>query len=397
MGGLPFYLGVIAFGVRMGVILPGDDIVEEVYRTVEKCHRDGLIDDGDILCVKESVVARAQNNLVSKEEIAEEVREKLALTEGDNLGILFPIASRNRFAPILQGFAKAVYAGKVTIQFSFPRDCVGNQLAPEHLDEKLNRNLQMDEISFDEIMKVDFHHPATGVNYVRLYTSIIEKEGAEPYIFLSNDPLRIIKHEPDGIIVACIHERDKILQKIKRVFDNAITLKGLCNDPKKRAWSEWGLLGSNLYSERLIKLAPRESYVVAKKIQEKVLEGIGKKVEVVVYGDGAYLDPSTMIYELADPVCSFGHTEGLNKRREGIKYKYFVGKLEAQGKTREEIEKIIENEKQKTYKIDDISMEGTTPRKMVDVVATLADLVSGSADAGTPLVIVKGFISYKSR
>lgn len=373
----------------MGVILPGDNIVEEVYKAVERCQKDGLIDDGDILCVKESVVARAQKNIVSKAEIIEEVKEKLGLTEKDNLGILFPIASRNRFAPILQSFAKAVYAGKVTIQFSFPRDCVGNQLAPDDLDEKLNRNLWADEISFDEIMKVDFHHPATGINYVRLYATIIEKEGAKPYIFLSNDPKRIVKHEPDGIIVACIHERDKVLQKLKKVFDNAITLKDLCNNPQKHAWSEWGLLGSNLYSENLIKLAPKESFMVAKEIQKKVFERLGKKVEVIIYGDGAYLDPSTMIYELADPVCSFGHTEGLNKRREGIKYKYFVGKLEAQGKNREEIEKIIEKEKQKTYTIDDMSMEGTTPRKMEDVVATLADLISGSADAGTPLVIVK--------
>ena len=386
---LPEDLGVIAFGVKMGAILPGDDIVEEVFRAVLKCHEKGLIDDGDVLCVKESVVARAQGNLVTKDEIAEEVREKLSLKKNDNLGILFPIASRNRFAMILEGFSKAVSEGKVIIQFSFPRDCVGNQLAPEDLDEKLGRNIWVDEITFDEIMSVDFKHPITGVNYIKLYSSIVEKEGAKPYIFLSNNPSRILEHGPDGVIVGSIHDREKVLRKIKLSFDNVITLQDLFNDPKKKAWSEWGLLGSNLYSDDSIKLAPRQADLVARRIQERVLQGIGKRVEVTIYGDGAYLDPLTMIYELADPVCSFGHTDGLNRRREGIKYKYYVGKLEAQGKTREEIERVIEEEKRKAYEIDDMRMEGTTPRRLADVIASLADLVSGSADAGTPLVIVK--------
>lgn len=389
---LPEYLGVKAFGVKMGVVLPGDDIVEEVYRIIEKCYRDRLIDDGDILCITESIVARAQNNIVSKDEISKEIREKLGLTEKSNLGILFPIASRNRFALILESFARAVYAGKVIIQFSFPRDCVGNQIAPEDLDKQLNRNLLVDEIRFDEIRKINFCHPATGINYIELYSAIIEGEGAKPDIFLSNNPREIVKHDPDGVVVACIHERDRVLQEVKKVFNNAITLQDLCNNPKKRAWSEWGLLGSNLYSNEQIKLAPKKSFEVAKRIQKRIMEGIGKKVEVLIYGDGAYLDPSTMIYELADPVCSFGCTEGLLKRREGIKYKYFVGVLSTQGKSREEIGKTIEKEKQKTYKIDDVSMEGTTPRKLKDVVATLADLVSGSADAGTPIVIVKGIL-----
>ncbi|MEM4519507.1 MAG: coenzyme F420-0:L-glutamate ligase [Sulfolobales archaeon] len=388
----PEYLGVKAFGVKMGVILPGDDIVEEVYKAVRQCFIDGLIDDGDVICVKENIVARAQNNIVSKDEVVKDLRKKLGLGEGSTLGVLFPIASRNRFAPILEGFTRAVTSGKVVIQFSYPRDCVGNQLVPEDLDEVLGKNLMVDEITHEELMKIDFQHPATGVNYIKLYTSIIEKAGAKAQIFLSNNPRKILDYKPDGIVVSCIHERDKVLKKVKEVFNNVITLQEILNDPRDGAWSEWGLLGSNVYSNDLIKLAPREAYDVARKIRKRVLEGIGKEVEVMIYGDGAYLDPATMIYELADPVCSFGHTEGLLKRREGIKYKYFVGMLSSQGRSREEIEQIIENEKKKTYEIDDYSMEGTTPRRLSDVIASLADLVSGSADAGTPVVIVKGFL-----
>jgi len=386
---IPNYIGPLAFGVKMGVILPGDDIVESVYEAVKKCDDDGLIDDGDILCVTESVVAKAQNNYVSKKEIAEEVRKKLSLTEKDNLGILYPIASRNRFVPVLESLAKAVPEGEITLQFSFPTDCVGNQLVPEKLDNRLNRDLSADEISFDELRKIRFYHPATGVDYVALYSAIIEKEGAKPNIFLSNDPRRITKYMPDGIIVSCIHDRRRTLQQIKEKFDNTITLDDLHSEPTNNAWSEWGLLGCNLHSAELIKLAPRESFKVARNIQAKIRDTIRKNTEVLVYGDGAYKDPSTGIYELADPVCSFGHTDGLITRRKGIKYKYFVGLLLSQGKSRKEIEKCIENEKRKSYEIDDDSMEGTTPRKLEDIAASLADLVSGSADAGTPLVVIK--------
>ena len=376
----------------MGVILPGDDIVEDIFEAVERCNQDGLIDDGDILCVTESVVAKAQENYVSRREIAEEARRKLSIDEKANLGILYPIASRNRFVPVLESFAKAVPKGDITLQFSFPTDCVGNQLVPEDLDRRLNKDLLTGEISFDELKETRFSHPATGIDYVALYSQTIEKEGAKPEIFLSNDPTRIIKHEPDGIIVSCIHERRRIFQKMKNIFDNTIALDDLFNEPNNNAWSEWGLLGCNLNSTELIKLAPRQSFEVARKIQAKIRDEIGKKTEVLIYGDGAYKDPSTGIYELADPVCSFGYTDGLARRREGIKYKYFVGMLRSQGKSRKEIKKCIEKEKNKSYKIDHDSMEGTTPRKMEDIAASLADLVSGSADAGTPLVVIKNFL-----
>ncbi|MFA7398751.1 MAG: coenzyme F420-0:L-glutamate ligase [Candidatus Bathyarchaeia archaeon] len=392
MGALPDYIGVTAFGVKMGVILEGDDIVEETYKSVAQCHADGLISDGDILCIKESVVARAQNNYVSKEEIAKDVREKLGLTESSNLGILYPIVSRNRFVPILEGLVKAVPKGKITIQFSYPRDCVGNQIAPENLHQTRGIDLNSEKIVYTDPNSCNFNHPSTGVNYLELYAKIAKAEGVTSEIYLSNDPYQLINHKVDGIIVSCIHDADEMLQKIKEKFENSITLKDICNNPRNLAWSEWGVLGSNMHSDKELKLAPREASKVAQKLQLKVKEQLGKTVEVIIFGDGAYMDPSTKIYELADPVCSFGCTKGLVKLRTGIKYKYFVGKLSSQGKTKKEIESIIEQEKQKTHELDDISMEGTTPRKLHDVVGSLADLLTGSADAGTPLVVVKSLL-----
>jgi len=392
MGVLPDYLGVKAFGVKMGVILEGDDIVEEVCKSVAQCYADGLIDDGDILCVKESVVARAQNNYVSKEEIAKDVREKLGLTKSSNLGILYPIASRNRFVPILEGLVKAVPKGKVTIHFSYPRDCVGNQIAPEYLHQLVGIDLNREKLAYADSNTIDFNHPSTGVNYLELYGKIAKTEGCTPDIFLSNDTFQLINHQVDGIVVSCIHDADEVLERIKEKFANSITLKDLCNNSESSAWSEWGLLGSNMHSDKELKLAPREASKVALKIQSKVKKRLGKTVEVIVFGDGAYMDPTTKIYELADPVCSFGCTDGLIKLRTGIKYKYFVGKLSSQGKKRQEIEEIIQQEKQKSRELDDMSMEGTTPRKLHDIVASLADLLTGSADAGTPLVVVKGLL-----
>jgi hypothetical protein len=388
----PSYIGVNAFGVKIGAILPGDNIVDEICQAAKQCNEDNLIHDGDIICVKESIVARAQNNFISKEDIGREIREKLQLKETDTLGILFPIASRNRFVPILEGLVTAVPKGKIAIQFSYPRDCVGNQIAPEELDEELGLNLRKDELHVNQLAKYDFRHPATGVNYLKVYEEIITKANVKSDIFLSNNKNKILDYKPKGILVACIHERDKLVEKIKKNYENVITMQDLFNDESKEAWSEWGLLGTNMYSDDMIKLPPKESFNVAKAIQKGIKDTTGKKVEVSIYGDGAYMDPSTGIYELADPVVSFGHSDGLNRKREGIKYKFFVGTLHTQGKKRDEIEGIIDKEKEKSYEIDNLSMEGTTPRKLEDIAGSLADLLSGSADAGTPIVIIKNLL-----
>lgn len=384
---LPEYIGPIAFGVKMGVIVPGMDIVQTVFNHLAHCHRDGLLEDGDIICITESVVARAQNNYVTTADVAGEIREKLHLSPGGRLGLVFPIASRNRFALVLRGLAMALPRGEVIVQLSFPYDEVGNQVIDPDFAGSLGRDL----LTLKDLDGQEFLHPVTGIDYIRLYGEIISEAGAVPQIFLCNDPLRILDYRPDAVIAADIHSREQTRAKISALHPRCITLDQICNSGA--AYSEWGLLGSNISSGERIKLAPREGSKIVGDLQRLVQERLGAQVEVMIYGDGAYRDPTTGIYELADPRPAFAATAGLDRYREGIKYKYLADYyFHEEGKTVAEIEKLLQEQGEN---LSDgggkEAREGTTPRRMEDVVASLADLVSGSSDAGTPLVIVKGF------
>jgi len=390
MGKLPDYFGVSAFGIKMGVIVPGSDVVDMAYESLLKCNEDGFLDHGDTICITESVVARAQNNYVTVNDIASQVRKKLKLRADGKIGVLFPILSRNRFSMIMKGLAAAVPEGHVVVQLSHPADEVGNQILPYDFAEKLGKN-NGEVINLDDIGVERFRHPITGVDYIELYQDIIREQARGSTIFLSNDPLQILGYKLDGVIVANIHKREKIRQKLAAQGQDCITLQDLCNEGT--SWSEWGLLGSNISSGDKLKLAPREADVVAEKIQAKVRDGLGKNIEVIVYGDGAYCDPSTGIYELADPQPAFGMTAGLRgKYREGLKYKYLVDKMLDEGVGLEAIEGKLEEKKKEGFGRNSYETEGTTPRKAEDLIASLADLVSGSADAGTPLILVKGFL-----
>lgn len=394
MSKLPEYIGVSAFGIKMGVIVPGSDVVNMVYESLVKCNSDGLLDAGDTVCITESVVARAQNNYVNVDVIAAEVRRKLNLAENGKLGVVFPILSRNRFSLIMQGLAAAVNQGEVIVQLSQPADEVGNQLLPYDFAESIGK--KSDEVIIPaEIGPERFRHPITGVDYIGLYEDIITGQGARATIFLCNDPLKIAEYKPDGVVVASIHTRERIKGKLLPVMPNCITLQDICNSGSE-AWSEWGLLGSNLSSGNKLKLAPREANKLADDLQARVKEGLEKHIEVIVYGDGAYCDPSTRIYELADPQPALGMTEGLQGRyREGLKYKYLVDKMLDEGVKLDDIEVSLEVKKKQQYSRDSFETEGTTPRKAEDLIASLADLVSGSADAGTPLILVKNFLNGK--
>ncbi|HHX76915.1 MAG TPA: hypothetical protein GX697_00990 [Firmicutes bacterium] len=392
MKSFPAYIGPVALGIKMGVIFPGCDLAQMVVDAVEKCNSDKLLEDRDVLCLTESVLARAQNNYVTVEDISCQVREKLSLIGGSKLGVVFPIASRNRFSLILEGLAAAVPRGEVIVVLSYPCDEVGNQVVPidfmNFLAPEASGKKSFRETDFKDL---DFVHPITKVNYIKLYKKIIEDCGAKANIVLSNDPTEVLKYDPDGVIVADIHTRIKTFNKIKVQFQNAITLKELCSTGE--SWSEWGLLGSNMASKKKLKLAPRLAGKFAEGLKQKVFHATGKDVEVIIYGDGAYKDPTTGIYELADPMPVFGATKGVTgKYREGVKYKYIADVGLEEGKTPKEIEEMLEQMKKSERARDDIEFEGTTPRKMEDLLASLADLVSGSADAGTPLVLVKGFI-----
>ena len=384
---LPDYLGPMAFGLKMGVILPGMDIVEKVYEPLARCSADGLLTDGDVVCITESVVARAQNNYITVDDIAREIREKLQLEQTDRVAVVFPIASRNRFSMILKGIARAVSDGEVIVQLSHPNDEVGNRI----IDSEFARCLDKEPITKEDLNGRSFRHPVTGVDYINLYTEIISAEGAKPVIILSNNPLHVLEYHPAGVIAADIHTRVITESVLAAWFENCITLDKICNEGK--IYSEWGLLGSNMSAGERIKLAPRDGQRIVENIQQLVKEKLGHSVEVMIYGDGAYLDPSSGIYELADPRAAFAATAGLNRYREGIKYKYLADHcFHEEKKSAAEIESILLESSSRNLPEDSMEKEGTTPRRMEDVLASLADLVSGSADAGTPVVIVKGFI-----
>ncbi len=387
---LPYLVGPAAFGVKMGAIVSGTDLKKMTIERLKSLNQQGFVHDDDILCITESVVARAQDNYVSLDEVAKEVRENLDINSESNIGVVFPILSRNRFSLILKALARAVNEGTVTVQLSFPSDEVGNQILDEDILEDMGKGLD-DTISYSELVEYDYRHQLTGVNYLTFYHQLITSEGAEANIFLSNDPCKIVDHEPDGVIAADIHTCTLTMDKIGNHHTNCITLKNICCHGE--CSSEWGLLGSNLSVEDRLKLLPKDSDIFVNQLQKGILEATGKKLHVMVYGDGAYKDPESGIYELADPCTTFGATDGLtNRYREGIKYKYLADKLNAKGKDVKEIEKAVELEKEKQREKDSFATEGTTPRQLTDVLASLADLVSGSADAGTPVVLVKNFL-----
>ena len=389
MAFLPDYIGAAAFGIKLGVIYPGCDLMGLVTEALEKCSRDRLLEDGDIVCITESILARAQDNYVTVEEVAKEVQKRLHVSETSRVGVVFPILSRNRFSLILQGIAAAVPRGEVIVQLSYPTDEVGNELVPAELAALWERE-GCRVITQADLGGQVFLHPITKVNYLKLYRESIEAVGAKATLVLCNDPKHITTFKPDGVIAADIHSRNKTQQAILAEYNNCINLTKLCCTGKKR--SEWGLLGSNMSSGKKLKLAPRESGEFACLVRDVVKEKVGIAVEVIIYGDGAYKDPSTGIYELADPMPVFGSTPGVTGRfREGVKYKYIADTAIAEGKTPAEIECILADMKKESHGQGHVETEGTTPRRMEDLIASLADLISGSADAGTPVVLVKGF------
>lgn len=389
MAKLPDYIGPMAFGIKMGVVVPDSDLVGMIVSSLKAVNDDELLDNRDVICVTESVVARAQNNFVSLDEVAKEVQSKLNLAKNSKIGVVFPITSRNRFSLIMEAIARAVPEGEVIVQMPFPCDEVGNQIISQELAETVDFMTGL--IRFEDLDAAACCHPITRVNYLEMYREVIESQGARAKIFLSNNPTKILEYAPDGVIAADIHTREATRKKIGALMDNCITLQDLCNEGEN--WCEWGLLGSNMSANKRLKLAPREASAFAQELQQAILAETGRETEVLVYGDGAYKDPSSGIYELADPMPVFGCTDGFSGRyREGIKYKFVADVCHEEGKSVEEIEAHLAEQCQVGYEHNHIMTEGTTPRRVEDVIASLADLVSGSADAGTPMIVVKGIL-----
>ena len=386
--------GTISRGVRAPIIREGDDIVRIVVDSVLKTAREEnfTLHTRDVIAVTEAVVARADGNYCTVDDISADVQEKL----GDTVGVVFPIMSRNRFAICLRGIASG--AKKVVVQLSYPADEEGNHLIDE--DALLDAGVNPYADTFTEAEFVEKFgepcHPFTGVNYLAYYRSLIEEEGAEAVILLANDPTAVLKYTPN-VLVSNIHERERTARRLQKAgAERVLTLCGIMNESRNGSGyqPEYGLLGSNKATENVIKLFPKNAREVAFAIQSEVLARTGVHVEAMVYGDGAFKDPVGKIWELADPVVSPGFTDGLIGLPNELKLKYLADN-EFKALSGEELTAAIRariREKERDLK-GRMDSQGTTPRRLTDLIGSLCDLTSGSGDKGTPIVLVQNYFN----
>lgn len=385
-------VGTISRGIRCPIIREGDDIAEIVVRSVlEAAEAEGYeVRDRDIIAVTESVVARSQGNYASVEAIARDVQAKLG---GDTIGVIFPILSRNRFATCLRGIAMG--AKKVVLMLSFPRDEVGNQLLTED---------QLDEAGIDPYTKVmtlaEYRglfgankHPFTGVDYLAYYSEVIEDAGAEVQVVLANHATEILQYT-DKVINCDIHTRKRTRRILRGAGATVIGLDEILTEPVDGSGCnrKYGLLGSNKSTEDSVKLFPDECEPIVMDIQKAILDKTGKCVEVMIYGDGAFKDPVGQIWELADPVVSPAYTPGLEGTPNELKLKYLADNdfKELSGEALRDA--ILARIKEKDDNlVGRMETEGTTPRRLTDLIGSLCDLTSGSGDKGTPVVYIQGY------
>ncbi len=386
-------LGTVSRGVRCPIIKEGDDLVSIVTDSIILASEEENfpLNDRDVVAITESIVARAQGNYATVDQIATDVKNKV---KSEKIGVIFPILSRNRFAILLKGIAKGVK--KIVLMLSYPSDEVGNSLISyDELDEK-NIDPYKDVLTLEQYRNLFGHnvHEFTGVDYVEYYMSIIKEMGAEVEVIFANQAKTILKYA-DSIITCDIHTRNRT----KRILKNAgaKVVLGLddilTSSVDGSGYNEkYGLLGSNKATEDKVKLFPRDSQYLVEDIQKQLYEKTNKHFEVMVYGDGAFKDPQGKIWELADPVVSPFFTKGLIGTPNELKLKFLADNdfKDLKGEElRMAIEKrIIEKEKDLVGKM--IS-EGTTPRQLTDLIGSLCDLTSGSGDKGTPIVLVQGY------
>lgn len=385
-------VGTISRGIRCPIIREGDDISSVVVNSVlEAAEAEGYeIRDRDIVAVTESVVARSQGNYASVEAISKDVKAKLG---SDTIGVIFPILSRNRFAICLRGISMA--AKKIVLMLSFPRDEVGNQLLTED---------QLDEAGIDPYSKVmsleeyrelfgENKHPFTGVDYLAYYGEVIEAAGAEVEIVLANHATEILNYT-DKVINCDIHTRKRTRRILKDAGATVLGMDEILNAPVDGSGfnSKYGLLGSNKSTEDSVKLFPESCEDVVLGIQKSILDKTGKCVEVLVYGDGAFKDPVGKIWELADPVVSPAYTPGLEGTPNELKLKYLADNDFKELSGEELREAISARIKEKDDNlVGKMETEGTTPRRLTDLIGSLCDLTSGSGDKGTPVVHIQGY------
>lgn len=385
--------GTVARGLRAPIIREGDDLQKIVTGVVLEAEKAGefQIRDRDVVAITEAVVARAQGNYASVENVAADVRAKLG---GGTIGVIFPILSRNRFAICLRGIAMG--AEKIVLMLSYPSDEVGNHLiSVDKLDES-GINPYTDVLSEQEFEKAFGRpkHVFTGMDYVAYYKGIIEEAGAEAEIIFANNPKAILNYT-DQVLTCDIHTRARTKRILKATGAKTVLgMDDILNESVDGSGfnSKYGILGSNKATEDTIKLFPEDCAEFVEQIQAEIKAATGKNIEVMVYGDGAFKDPVGKIWELADPVVSPGYTKGLEGTPNEVKLKYLADNDFADLSGEELKEAISEYIRNKDENLGDAMVaQGTTPRRLTDLIGSLCDLVSGSGDKGTPIIYIQGY------
>ena len=387
-------VGTVSRGIRCPIFREGDDLAQMVVDSVlEAAASDDGFDvrDRDIVCITESVVARCQGNYASVDDIAADVKAKLG---GGTVGVIFPILSRNRFAICLRGIAMG--AEKVVLMLSYPSDEVGNALLTMDQIDESGVNPYSDVLTADKYRELfgENKHQFTGVDYVAYYGDLIKAAGAEAEIIFANHAEEILNYT-NNVINCDIHTRARTKRILKEKGANVYGMDEILNaSVNGSGYNEnYGLLGSNKATENTVKLFPREAQHIVDDIQSKMLEKTGKCVEVMIYGDGAFKDPVGKIWELADPVVSPFYTPGLEGTPNELKLKYLADNDFANlsgEELREAISKAIADKPQESL-VGNMASEGTTPRRLTDLIGSLCDLTSGSGDKGTPVVYIQGY------
>ena len=386
-------VGTISRGIRCPIIREGDDLATIVAQSVLEAaeYEEFELRDRDVIAMTESIVARAQGNYVTVDNIAQDVKEKLG---GDTVAVIFPILSRNRFSTCLRGIAKG--AKKVIIMLSYPSDEVGNKLVTDDQIDASGINPYSDVLNLEQYREAFGYnkHEFTGVDYVEYYGDLVRESGAEVEFVFANQAKAILDYA-DCIINCDIHTRARTKRILKENGAKIVCgFDEIMNKPIGGSGynEKYGLLGSNKSTEEKVKLFPRECKDLVLDVQKKILEATGKHVEVMVYGDGAFKDPQGKIWELADPVVSPAFTDGLIGTPNEIKLKYLADN-DFKDLTGEALkEAISERIKSKADNlVGNMASQGTTPRQLTDLIGSLCDLTSGSGDKGTPVVLVQGY------
>ena len=386
-------VGVTSRGIRLPVLKTGDALAEIVVDSVLKAaENEGFkFHDRDVVAITESIVARCQGNYASIDDIANDIKKK---TGGDEVAVIFPILSRNRFAILLKGIAKGVK--KVYLMLSYPSDEVGNALITADALYESGVNPYSDVLSLEKYRELFGYrvHEFTGVDYVDYYVNLIKEQGADVEVIFANRAEAILNYTKK-VLTCDIHTRFATKRLLKdKGAELVLALDDVLNAPVNGSGfnDKYGLLGSNKATEDTVKLFPRNGQPLVEDVQKKLLDKTGKHIEVMVYGDGAFKDPQGKIWELADPVVSPFHTVGLKGTPNELKLKYLADNAYKGLKGEALAEAIKEDIKAKEKDlVGNMVSEGTTPRQITDLLGSLCDLTSGSGDKGTPVVLIQGY------